>query len=161
MKFGKVFALFGVLAALQIGSVFAADKIDVVVKGDTKDNFEAVAAAVRKQMEPGGYYQYIHGDERGLVEEKLNDMAALFENHPTIDQMSADQKRQLADDQEAINATLTQRDSRRKVCENVRPTGSNISRRVCRTYGEIESERQDARRFMQDVSNSPQLQKGG
>lgn len=161
MKLYTTLALAGLLAMVGIGTAGAADKTDVVIKGDTRDNFAAVAAAVRKQMEPGGYYEYIHGEDRRLVEEKLNDITALFESSPTVDQMSAEQKRQLADDQEAINATLTQSDSRRKVCEEVRPTGSNIVRRVCRTYGEIEREHQGAQRFMQDMSTSPQRKQCG
>ncbi|HEX7111159.1 MAG TPA: hypothetical protein VF216_01855 [Mizugakiibacter sp.] len=147
----------GLLAALYVGSAIAADKVDVVTKGDTKDNFEAVAAAVRKQMAPGGYYQYVQDDERKTVEGRLGDMRTLFDRRSTVDQMTAEEKAQLANDQEAINAILAKRDSRRIICERVRPTGSNIPRRVCRTYGELENERLGVQRTMQDLRNSPQL----
>lgn len=149
------------LAVSGVSGLSAAEKIDVVVKGDTLENFQAVAAAVRKQMEPGGYYQYIHGDERHQVDELLRDMETLFKRHATVDEMGVDDKRQLADDQETINAILTQRDSRRIVCESVRPTGSNIPRRVCRTYGQIEAEHQGVQRMMQDLQSTPQHKAGG
>lgn len=150
MKFGKSWIVAGLLAALYVGGAVAADKMDVVTKGDTKDNFEAVAAAVRKQMGPGGYYQYVQNDERQTVETRLDDMQALFNRRNTVDQMTADEKVQLANDQEAINAILAKRDSRRVICQRVQPTGSHLTKSVCRTYGEIERERRDSVQYMQD-----------
>ncbi|MDQ2971425.1 MAG: hypothetical protein ABIY40_05830 [Rhodanobacteraceae bacterium] len=161
MKPGKwlIGMVIGV-AMLLTGSAFASND-KAVVKADNKDDFTAVAAAIRQQDGPGGRWEYMSRKERGDIDQRLNDMQSLFDKYGTVAKMDDASKTQLFNDQEAVNEILTKRDGDRLVCERETPTGSNIPKKVCRTYAEIQREHSDAQRYFQDNLNSPQRRGGG
>lgn len=115
---------------------------DGAVKADTKADFVEVVAAVKKEMVPGGRYEFVDSSERATIDTNLAQMESMFEKFGTVDAMDKDTKFQLYVDQENVNAILTHRDDRRMVCKSERPIGSIIPKRVCRTYGAVERERQ-------------------
>jgi hypothetical protein len=140
---------------LPIGAV-CASKIEPAVKADNKAAFTEVMGAVQQQMVPGGRYEFVDSSERAEVDTKLNDMKALFEQYGTVAQMDSPSKARLFTDQEDVNAILTRRDDRRVICKSERPIGSLLPKRTCRTYGEIERDRNDSQKFMQDEARSRQ-----
>lgn len=162
MKIGKWLAgMILVVAALQAGIACAADS-KPIVKATTKDDFTAVAAAIRQQIGPGGRWQYTSKSEKADVDSRLNDMQGLFDKFGTVDQMDQISKELLYNDQEAINDILTKRDGNRLICENETPTGSHIPKRVCRTYAQIRADEDAAQTFMHDQSHfNPQHAGGG
>lgn len=133
---------------MPLGALYA--KTAVTVKADNKTDFAAVVAAVKKEMVPGGRYEFVQGGDRQSVEAGLGDMTALFDKYDTVSKMDADAKIQLYKDQENVNAILTHRDSDRLVCKSERPIGSLLPKRTCRTYGEIEKDHQKSQDFMQE-----------
>lgn len=147
------------MTLLPLGAVYAY-KTEVVVKAENKDDFTAVIAAVHQQMAPGGRYEFIDSSERRDIDAKFGDMKALFDKYSTVEQMSADSKMQLFEDQETINAILTRRDDKRLVCKSERPIGSLLPKRTCRTYGDIERDRQKSQDFM-NTQARPGLTPGG
>lgn len=109
---------------------------------DTADRFEATAESVRKEMEPGGRYQYVKAAERTKVDVALSDMSALFAEHHSVAEMNQDTKVHLFNDQELVNAILHQRDGDRVICKNESPIGSHRAVTKCRTYAqEVEARR--------------------
>jgi len=136
--------------------VACANTTEPAVKADTKAAFTDVKDAVQKQMVPGGRYEFVDSTERAEVDAKLNDMKALFDQYGTVEQMDAPSKARLFTDQEDVNAILTRRDDRRVICKSERPMGSLLPKRTCRTYGEIERERNDSQKFMRDEARSRQ-----
>lgn len=143
---GLVGMVLGIVL-LPLGTVYAS-KIEPAVKADTKDAFNAVAAQVRKEMVPGGRYEFIQPAERNTVDTGLTDMQALFDKYGTVAGMDKDAKFKLYLDQENVNAILTRRDDRRIICKSERPMGSLLPKSTCRTYGEIERGRQYSQQFM-------------
>jgi hypothetical protein len=120
------------------------------LKATTRDAFMAVAAGVRKEMQGEGRYAYVNDREREEVEANLARMHALFEKVSSVDAMSKDGQVELFNAQEAVNAVLEKRDRDRLVCERSATTGSRIASTRCRTYGEIEAEREAGRKLMRD-----------
>lgn len=148
------------LALLQMGVALAAKVQPMSVKADNKSDFEAVAAEVHKQMAPGGRFEFVTKSEASDLNAHLDDMQSLFDKYGTVGQMNDDSKLKLYNDQEAVNAILTRRDSDRLVCENSAPTGSLIPKKTCRTYGDIERARGDTQNFMQSMQQKAQVRGG-
>jgi hypothetical protein len=110
------------------------------LNADTRDKFEAVASDVRKEMEPGGRYEYIKPEERQTVDRKLSEMEALL-SASDVAAMKQDDKIKLFNAQEIVNSILTRRDSDRVICKNETKVGSHIPTTNCHTYGQEEEAR--------------------
>jgi len=114
---------------------------------DTPEKFQAVADDVRKEMEPGGRYEYVKPKERTSIEQSLAEMEALFKASGGVEHMKQDDKVKLFNDQEVVNSILTRRDRDRVICEDKPKLGSHVRTTSCHTYGQEE----EARRGSQDV----------
>lgn len=137
-------------ALVMAGGAALADEPKQIVKADNAQDFAVVATAVRQEMQTGGRYEFTPEAERGTIDARLADMSGLFEKRGTVDAMTADEKVRLMNDQSQINAILTRRDSERLICKREAPTGSHLTRSVCRTYGEIERSQRDTTQYLQD-----------
>ena len=61
---------------------------------------------------------------------------------PSVDAADSDAKPK-------SEAAKAKSDGERLICRNERPTGSHLSKRVCRTAAQIEEEREEAKRSIQ------------
>jgi hypothetical protein len=139
--------------ALALPGVVGADEAGATIKADNKAAFESVAAAVRQELQRGGRWEYTSKLEKEQVNQRLDDMQALFEQFGAVDKMDQNTKARLFNDQEAVNEILTKRDDQHLVCENIEPIGSHIPQRVCRTYGDIRHEQDNARWQLDVIEN--------
>jgi len=128
----------------------SAAETEAPVKATTKEAFIAVEAGVRKEMQAEGRYAYVNDREREEVEANLARMQALFDKTASVDAMSKDVQVELFNAQEAVNAVLEKRDRDRLICERSATTGSRIASTQCRTYGEIEEQREASRKLMRE-----------
>ena len=62
------------------------------VKADTKDAYEQLADSVRREMAPGGKYEFIKPDEKPKVDKALDEMTKLFDEHDTVAAMTQDRR---------------------------------------------------------------------
>lgn len=133
-----------------------------VVKADSKENFEAVVAAIHQQMQPGGRWQYIDANERGTVDGSFADMGKLYDQFGSVDKMDQSAKVRLLADQSTVNAILTKKDGDRLICQTVMPVGSHLPVKTCKTYAQIQAEQNGAQEFLRNraVQNSQQLKSG-
>ncbi|HEY7086055.1 MAG TPA: hypothetical protein VH519_14695 [Hyphomicrobiaceae bacterium] len=146
------FAL-ALVALIFAGAAGAADKN--VVKADTKEAFDKVAAGVRADMGPDGRYAYIKPDEREKVDASLAEMEKLFEANGSVDKMDKDTKVKLFNEQETVNAILTLRDKDRLICERGAQPGTRIVSTSCHTYGDLEAQREASAKFMNERPVTP------
>lgn len=126
-----------------------APKKDYVSAG-TKEDLEATIAAVNKQMQPGGMFQYTSPSDRNVVNSHLNDMLNLLTQHGTFKQMNPTAQDRMLQDQNIINELLARNDSNRLVCTTETPTGTHFPQKVCRTYGEIQMQRDAAHNMLRN-----------
>jgi hypothetical protein len=120
------------------------------VKADTKDVFDQLADNVRREMRPGGKYEFIKPDEKPKVDKALDEMTKLFDEHDTVAAMTQDQKVALYNAQETVNSILTLRNRDRVICENKPPLGSHIPQTSCHTYAQEVEAHQGAQKMMDD-----------
>lgn len=136
------------------GSASSSDK--AIVKADTKENFEAVVAAIHKQMQPGGRWQYIKPKERATIDGSFADMTTLYDKFGSVAKMDQAARQRLLADQTTVNAILTERDGDRLVCRSELPVGSHLPVRTCKTYAQIQAEQQNAREFLRQRAATTQ-----
>jgi hypothetical protein len=74
----------------------------------------------------------------------VDDMSELYNQYGSVDKMNPAAKARLLADQNTVNAVLTKKDGDRLICKNEVPVGSHLPIRTCRTYAQIEQERQQA-----------------
>lgn len=133
-----------------------------IVRADNKANFEAVVAAIHKQMEPGGRWQYIDANERNTIDGSFADMTKLYDQYGSVDKMDQSAKVRLLADQSTVNAILTKKDGDRLICQSTTPVGSHLPVKTCKTYAQVQAEQNSAQQFLRNraVQNSEQLKTG-
>jgi hypothetical protein len=125
-----------------------------IVVADNKANFDLVAAAIRKQMQPGGRFGFVDKTGRQTVESGLTDMQALFDQYGSVDKMQGPVQAKLLADQNAVNEVLARNDGNRRICWKETPVGTHFPTTVCRTLAEIQAQRENAR---QNLDQNRQL----
>ena len=142
MKAGnRIVMMFVALAAgaLVFPAVASSPNVNTPqVQADTKAKFEIAAAEVRKEMVPGGRFQFLSKEEFSKVNTNLDTIGALFEKYGAVANMDHVVKLALFNDQEVVNSILAQRDDLRLICKRVRRTGTRLPTTDCQTYGDIQ-----------------------
>lgn len=131
-----------------------------VVKADTKENFEAIAAAIRQQMQPGGRWQYMDQNERTTIDGSFADMDKLYAQFGSVDKMDQAAKVRLLADQSTVNAILTKKDGDRLICRSEMPVGSHLPIKTCRSYAQMQADERNAQRSLMDIGSTKQIKSG-
>ena len=133
-----------------------------VVKADSKENFEAVVAAIQQQMQPGGRWQFTNAKERAAIDESFADMRKLYDQFGSVDKMDQAAKVRLLADQSTVNTILTKKDGDRLICETSIPVGSHFPVKTCKSYSQIQVEQGRAQEFLRqrNAQNSQQVWSG-
>jgi len=122
--------------------------------------FDQEATEIRASMHPGGRYEFLKADDKTKVEARLNSMHALLEKHAGQNDLNSSDKIALVNAQEEVNSILKHNDSNRLVCESRAPIGSHLPVKTCRTYGDIEQQRQADMKLHSDLDKS-RVNRGG
>ena len=158
MKFYMMAALL--VAALVALPVSAKEKVAPAVNASTEDAFVTVSTWVRGQMDNGGRYSFVTTGERNTVNADLDLMGKLMAARGSVDKMTPDEKTEMFNRQEEVNAILAKRDRERLVCTYERPIGSNLPVKTCRTAGEIADRKGNDREYLERRQATPQLKQG-
>jgi hypothetical protein len=154
--------LCGIACLLLSAAAYADDQVlEKPLVAQTLAGFEQEATEIRAGMHQGGRYEFLKADDKSRVEARLNSMQALLQKHATQNDLNSNDKITLANEQEEVNAILKHNDSNRLVCESRAPIGSHLPVKTCRTYGEIEQQRQDAMKTHSDLDKSRVNKSGG
>lgn len=129
-----------------------------VVKADSKENFEAIVAAIHQQTQPGGRWQYMDKDERATIDGSFADMDKLYGQFGSVDKMDQAAKVRLLADQSTVNAILTKKDGDRLICKSEIPVGSHLPVKTCKTYAQIQAQERNAQDYLRRSFATPQNQ---
>ena len=125
-----------------------------VVKADSKENFEAIVAAIHQQMQPGGRWQFIDNNERAMIDNSFADMSKLYDQFGSVGKMDQNAKMRLLADQSTVNAILTKKDGGRLICQSEMPVGSHLPVKTCKTYAQIQAEQRGAQQVLQNYDKN-------
>lgn len=116
----------------------------------TPSQFPALSAEVKQDMQPGGRY-LVNDAQRAEITQRLDSMEKLLQGHASVDELSAQQQLDLFNNQERVNAVLTQRDGDEKICHVQTQTGSAIAQRTCDTRRQLEARSANGTDTMQEL----------
>ncbi|HVJ61697.1 MAG TPA: hypothetical protein VM555_03195, partial [Tahibacter sp.] len=143
---------FAAIAPIAHAAKHAAER---VLTADSRAAFDDQALAIRRQMEPGGHYEFVSQAERTQVEQGLERVSTILARHDDPNAFTDKDKLELVQAQENVNAILTQNDGRRVICERRAPTGSRLGKDFCRTFAEQERERRATQKDVRDRQRQP------
>lgn len=146
----KFFAAMVAAFFLQAGYAADSQSQDQPLVATALASFVKEADQIRQGMKPGGHYEFIKEQDKQKVENRLDQMEKLLQAHSGAADMNQQDKIQLVNAQEEVNAILKHNDSNRLVCESRAPVGSHIPVTTCKTYGQIESERSQTNATMRE-----------
>jgi len=146
-----------VLLCILAATAGHAEKYDAtkVVTAQTKDNFADQAQNVRKEMQPGGRYEFVTVSEHKRVEHRLVEIQDLFDHYTDGTRLQDTKMVELLTAQEEINGILTKRDGDRLICKNEKPTGSHRPVNSCKRYSDIVRSERATQKLMQDYLATP------
>ena len=131
-----------------------------VVRADTRENFEAIVAAIHQQMQPGGRWQFVDNNERATIDGSFADMDKLYAQFGSVDKMDQAAKVRLLADQSTVNAILTRKDGDRLICDSEIPVGSHLPIKTCKTYAQIQAEQRGAQEMLRQMAPTVQTKSG-
>ena len=145
-----------VAAALFAVAAHASDSkvVEKPLLAQSLAEFNQTADQIRKEMEPGGTYEFIKPEDRRRVDNGLAQIGKLLQDHASATELSSRDKITLVNAQEDVNAVLKHNDSNRLICESRAPIGSHIPVNTCRRYGDIEERRAESRKDLSDNDHS-------
>jgi hypothetical protein len=131
-------------------AVAGKDESSRFVDIEKQQQFDEQAAAIRKEMQPGGRFEFVTPEERGTVDTQLDRIAAVLKNRAGA-ALDDDDRLDIYAAQENANAILTQRDGRRLICEFSAPTGSNRKVKQCVTYADRMKAHKETRNYLRET----------
>ncbi|UXI69270.1 hypothetical protein [Tahibacter amnicola] len=161
MKFRMVSLAAATLFSLFTLTAQAKDQpAENVLTAENKTQFETQAASIRSQIKQGGRYEFVTDAERETINRQLAVMERLLSAHSDGSAFRENEKLELLNAQEQVNAILAQRDGKRLICTRRAPTGSNRPQSTCMTYADKERERRDTVNSLQESRGRTQMQRG-
>ncbi len=138
---------------LMTSLAVAKKEVEKVVVADTAPKFELLVEKIHDQMGEGERYEFMSKRDRQTVDLSFKKMAALLTASGSVEAMNSDERMKLFNEQEKVNGLLARNADDRLVCTHVAPAGSHIPVKSCRTAREINMERNNSRRDMQNMTN--------
>jgi hypothetical protein len=124
-----------------------------ILEEETPDAFQPVVDQVRTDMESGGRYEYIHKSEREDVNRFLDQMMAMIRKAGTVAAMKEEEKVELFNTQEKINAILLHNDNNRMICSRAQEPGALFYITTCHTYAEIRRRQLEDQNTLEGTQN--------
>jgi hypothetical protein len=130
----KCFALL-VFAALAAPAAWASDESAPTL--DVSEPFDKQHERLRASLADGETYREITPRQRTEVNEALSRIASRLDGGGTLEQLAAEERTQLYNDQELVNTILTQaRADSRMICTRETKVGSHRPISTCLTVAE-------------------------
>jgi hypothetical protein len=145
----NVFARFGcgvLLAGLAIGPGVAGQQTAATVP-----EILQVQHALRAKLEtPGGDYAHLDKNALRQIETSQDRVFQLLNGVTSLDQLNDQQKVDLSNALQGIQATLFAEEGNRVVCRVERKTGTHLTSRRCQTVADRDRDTAEAQKYMLD-----------
>lgn len=146
--------LMAMLVALSGTSAFAEEVVKKpVAAADTPASLQSVIDSIHAEMAPSKRYEFINPTERRDVDAGFATMMTLMTNAGSVAAMKQPERIKLFNAQEHVNGILTHTDRNRLICERHAKVGTNLPVTDCRTLADVELNRSETQKFVQDRSN--------
>jgi hypothetical protein len=141
------------LVALGASCAWAGEVLKKPVDtADTPEKLQTVIDSIHGEMAQDKRYEFINPTERRDVDADFAKMMSLLSKSGSVSAMKEGDRVALFNAQEHANGILTHSDRNRLVCERHNKMGSNLPVNECSTVADIERNRNNSQKFMQDRS---------
>lgn len=171
------FLYAGVLACIAMAAHAKESSYHQNANADTADAFQQLVTWVHDEMKDGGRYASLTPADRTVIDAKFAQMQDLFDKNGSVGRMRAEDKVELFNTQEEVNALLATHDSviaereapgaprmtravaridrenDRVICERRTKVGSHIMETYCHTYAQSTQARRETERTMDQWSH--------
>lgn len=168
----------GLLACLATAAHAKESNYHQNANADSADAFQQVVTWVHDEMKAGGRYASLTPADRTVIDAKFAQMQDLFDKNGSLAAMRAEDKVELFNTQEEVNALLVTHDSAiaertapeagpmmrtaarvnrendRVICERRTKVGSHITETYCHTYAQAKEARRETEHQMDQWSRS-------
>ena len=115
------------------------------------DQIRTQQAEIRQGVESRtGPYSNMDATKRALLMEKQDFVLRTIEGKQSASELSDNAQMEVFNALEWIEAAINNTEGERMVCRKLRPTGSNMPTRVCKTEEQMRIEREFARKKRED-----------
>jgi len=138
------------LLAVMLGSApFASNGFETI--GPSLSEIRAQQVDLHQQaLAKRGIFKDLSENERQQLLTRQNQFLAMTEGRQSLGDLKPDDRVQVVNTLEWINAAITRAEDERLVCERVKLTGSNRPERVCKTVAQRNAERNASVKMMED-----------
>lgn len=143
-----------ILMALAASVAFADDVVKKPVDvADAAEKLQGVIDSIHAEMAPSKRYEFTNPTERRDIDTDFATMMTLMTKAGSVTAMKQPDRVKLFNTQEHVNGILTHTDRNRLICERRPKMGSNLPVTDCRTLADVELNRSETQKFVQDRSN--------
>jgi hypothetical protein len=130
------------LIFLSAFSAGAADRKPLAIAAITSQQAE-----IRAGVQAGtGLYKDMPTRTKEEILSRQSELLAVVDGKTSADELSEEERLQVFNNLEWIEAAINNAEDERMVCTREKPLGSNRAQRVCKTTAQIEAEREFARK---------------
>lgn len=133
------------VVALMIPAAFASVDRSVLLANEIRTQQQEIRAGVESRKAP---YDALSASERAELLSKQERMLGLLDGKNSTDDLNEQQKVEVFNTLEWIEAVVNNEEDERMVCERRQILGSNRRERVCKTAGQWRAEREAARQLL-------------
>ena len=142
--------LLGLLLAGVSLTATAADETPIPRKFKP-NQFSQVVDTIEAEMTPGGLFGEVKPEDQDTVRKALARMSKMLEGHKAIAELTEEEKVQLINDQELVNALLLGNQKDQVVCYRREVPGTHIHQNVCETNRDAAMRREESRKTIRDM----------
>ena len=154
----RIAPFFAILAVASLLSACAGNETRTTTSAPATSNIERVSVAdyrvfladLRETIQAGEPREFNNNEMRRYqrIDNRLN---ALLENYQSIDEMSQDERRELFNLHEDLQALVIGRDEDQVICRRQQTVGTHFRNETCRTRSEWREEQEEGRRLMRNM----------
>lgn len=153
----RLISLFAVGLMMAAATAVAKKPVEQIIVIDTPENFAVLVEKIRAEMAPGKRFEFMSTGNREIVDQSFRIIAQMLEADGSVDAMDKDEKIRVSNELEKVNGLLARNADDRLVCSYENPIGSHIPVKKCYTARQLENNRREGRRQMDQVNRNSRV----
>lgn len=143
----------GLIVALGVGfASAAADEPPVAPPQPTLQQIVEQQTQLRTQIAAGrGAFKDMHQGDRERLLKQQERLLQLLDGHRNFDELRVEQRVEVFNHLQSVNAAVTQAEDERQICERTRLAGSHRFTTVCMTGREYREHKENARKSVRTI----------
>lgn len=153
----RLISIFAVGLMMAAATAVAKKPVEQIIVIDTPENFTVLVEKIRAEMAPGKRFEFLSARNREIVDHSFEIIASTLAAEGSVEAMDKVEKMRITNELEKVNALLAQNADDRLVCNYENPIGSHIPVKKCYTARQLENNRREGRRQMDQLNRNSRI----